>query len=488
MNSLAKNSVSNVLYSMANLLFPLLTSMYVSRVLLAEGVGQVSYARTITSYFTTFAALGLPTYGIREIAKVRAHREQTDRVFSELLVISLCATAAASGVFLLMVFLHPAMAQERPLYLCCGIQLILNGINIDWFYRGREEYPYILCRGLAVKVLSLAAVVLFVRRAEDYILYALISSIAHGGNYVFNIIHARKFVSFRFRDLRIARHLPKVLVFALASLCTGLYSKLDITMLGIFADKTAVGLYTNAHDLAAAVTALCTAISTAFLPRLSCCYAHDREKVPALIETGIRVLCFFAVPMAVGVWFLAPAAVELVYGAEFLPAAAALRILSGLIVIQGFGNLLCYQLAIATGNEKRRLPAYGAAAVLNGVLNMALIPGLAQNGAAAASVAGELLLNAHQFVVMRKLVPYRFDLRALGQSLAGAAAMGLFLALVNTPELNTGLRCLLSVIGGSAVYVMVNLILKNRLLMDFVAKIREGRMADERKRGKKNRP
>ena len=44
-------------------LFPLITTSYVSHVLLPAGVGRVSYANTIAAYFVLIASLGLPSYG-----------------------------------------------------------------------------------------------------------------------------------------------------------------------------------------------------------------------------------------------------------------------------------------------------------------------------------------------------------------------------------------------------------------------------------------
>ena len=82
--SLAKNSLFNVIYTVSNILFPLIASMYISRILLADGVGRVSYAQNVVSYFTTFAALGLPVYGIREIAKARDNQNSLNEVFTEL--------------------------------------------------------------------------------------------------------------------------------------------------------------------------------------------------------------------------------------------------------------------------------------------------------------------------------------------------------------------------------------------------------------------
>ena len=62
--SLVKNSIFNIIYTVANILFPFVTSVYVSRILLPAGVGKVAAAQNLASYFVTLAALGLPSYGV----------------------------------------------------------------------------------------------------------------------------------------------------------------------------------------------------------------------------------------------------------------------------------------------------------------------------------------------------------------------------------------------------------------------------------------
>lgn len=81
-STLLKNSVYNVLYRLLNVLFPLVSATYVARVIFAKGVGEVSYAQNIVAYFTTIAALGIPNYGIREIAKKRQSQTETKKLFS----------------------------------------------------------------------------------------------------------------------------------------------------------------------------------------------------------------------------------------------------------------------------------------------------------------------------------------------------------------------------------------------------------------------
>ena len=69
--SLIYNSFFNVLYQLLNVIFPFVTAIYVSHILMAEGVGKVAYAQNIASYFVAIAPLGLASYGVKEIAKVK---------------------------------------------------------------------------------------------------------------------------------------------------------------------------------------------------------------------------------------------------------------------------------------------------------------------------------------------------------------------------------------------------------------------------------
>ena len=337
MKSLVKNTVFNIIYNVTNLLFPIVTSMYVSRILLPEGVGRVSYAQNIVSYFLVLASLGIPSHGIREMAKVRDNEMLRNKTFTELFLMNGITTVIATIAFCLLVFRVETFSQDRLLYISCGIQLMLNGFNIDWFYKGFEEYVYIVIRSVTIKILSVIAIFAFIHSREDYVIYALISSIAAAGNYIFNMIHAKRYVKLDFQDLKIKRHIQPILVFAVISIFGTIYSKIDITMLGNLETKAPAGFYSSAHRLVDMVLNLCVSISAVFLPRLSNCYENDKNRFYEYLSMGLNALWLLVPPIFVGLNFIARDAILLVYGDAFAPAIATVRILSMLLVIKSFG-------------------------------------------------------------------------------------------------------------------------------------------------------
>ncbi|HEY8390332.1 MAG TPA: oligosaccharide flippase family protein [Clostridia bacterium] len=113
MNSLAKNSVYNIFYKLLNIVFPLLTSAYVARILLPDGVGKVAYALNIVQYFLLVAALGLPNYGTREIARVRDDRNKLNSLFSELFIINAISTTICILAYYSLISYLPVAKQIK---------------------------------------------------------------------------------------------------------------------------------------------------------------------------------------------------------------------------------------------------------------------------------------------------------------------------------------------------------------------------------------
>ena len=67
--SIKLNAILNGFRSILNILFPVITFPYVSRILSVKGIGIYNFSSSIVSYFLLIAALGINTYAIREGAK-----------------------------------------------------------------------------------------------------------------------------------------------------------------------------------------------------------------------------------------------------------------------------------------------------------------------------------------------------------------------------------------------------------------------------------
>ncbi len=470
--SLTVNSIFNVVHRLVQLLFPLITSVYVSRILSVEGIGKVTTANNLVSYFVVFSALGIPTYGLREIAKLKERSKEKDRLFTELLLVNAISTLICTFVYLCLILNVDLYSSELPLYLCTGGLILFNFINIDWLYKGSEEYAYITLRSLLVKVISLAAIFIFVRDIEDYMIYAVITCLASGTNYFFNVFNARKLVGLDFHGLKPTRHLRPIAYLFAGTFFSTVYSRVDVTMLGLIVGEESTAFYSYPHRIIELAILGCAAISEVFLPRLTYCYRNDRAQFDKILDNGLKILIFLSLPMTAGLALLAPQVIQLLYGADFAPAASALRYMTVLIPVKSIGDLLCYQVVICTGNEKKRLPAYGIAALANVILNTLLIPFMAQDGAVIASVISEFIVNGYLLIKMRSTLNVRVDAKStlvalLSTGLMSAAVIGVLMIAMPLP-----LQIAVAVASGVCVYFAVNLICGNPILKEAKGLIR----------------
>lgn len=462
-SSIFKNSISSAIYTGLSLLFPLISAMYVSRILYADGIGKVAYAQSIVTYFTMLAQMGIVSLGIREIAKVRDNTAQRNVVFSELFSLNTITTTLSLALYFLLLVIKNGFG-DWPLFLATGLLIFFNFFNIDWFFQGEEKYTYIVTRSSIVKILALCSLFVFVHHKSDYIIYALITSLALGVNNLFNIFYSRKFVHFTFHNISLKHFVKPFIILAITTICSTLYSQIDTTMLGSLSTDSAVGWYNYTHKIAFICISVSAAISRVFYPRLSYYYQHNKQQFIHLIQTGVDVLSFLTFPICMGLLLLAPALVVFFFGDSFAPAASTLQIFIPFVFIRSFGNLLCYQLMLSTGNERKQLPIIIGGTFINIILNFLLIPLFAQNGAAVASIVTELFINLTQFVYIKRYLSLRLSCKSIWFGIGNSVLMG-FVLYWFLPYLQPTIFSLGGIIGvGFVIYILLNIVEKNTIL------------------------
>lgn len=128
--SLKQNFIMNAILTVSSFIFPLVTFPYVSRILQPIGIGKVSFASSLISYFSMFAQLGIPTYGIRACAVVQDDREELTRTAHELLVINLIMTVISYGGFALALLFIPRLQEEKTLYMIISLSILFTSIGM----------------------------------------------------------------------------------------------------------------------------------------------------------------------------------------------------------------------------------------------------------------------------------------------------------------------------------------------------------------------
>lgn len=469
--SLINNFIYNTLFTLLNLLFPLITLPYTSRVIEASGIGKVNFANSIVNYFLIIASLGIPLYGVREIAKVRENKKALSKTYSEIFFINLLSTLISIVAYYLMVFNFDYFAKDYKLFIVSGFLLLLNALNIDWFYQGLEEYKYIALRSVVFKVISLVLLFTMVKTREDYINYALINVIALSGNNIINILNINKFTHFSFSGLEFKKHIRPICILLSIQVAVNIYVNLDTTMTGVLAGEVSVGFYSNAVKLNKIIVSVVTSVGTILLPRLSYHIENNNvEEFNTILNKALKVIIMLSIPAMTGVLFLSREIVLLMFKPEFIPVIYTMKILTPLIIILSIGNLFGTQILMPLGKENKLLFSVIIGAVINFTLNLMLIPKMNENGAAISTIIAELVVMIIQVYIAKSYVKIKLDFKFICKIILSNAVMTIVLYIISRTVDGLISNLISSVIFGVISYIGTSIILKEETVIEILRK------------------
>jgi O-antigen/teichoic acid export membrane protein len=469
--SIKKNFILNILKILINLIFPLITFPYISRILLPEGIGKITYVQSINNYFLLFINLGIPLYGIREIAKVRNNKLEKSKVFSEIFFLNIITTILGVIVYICFYSLN-IIKNDKEIFLIFSLVLLFNFLSVDWFFQGIEDYQYITIRTVVIKILSALFLFIFVKKNSDVYIYSVIVVFSLVGSNFFNIVRALKLVDLKLKRINIKRHLKGIFIIFSMNLAISIYTNLDSVMLGSYGSKYSLGIYSAASKIIALVMGIVTSLGAVLLPRISN-YIEEKkeEEIKQILEKTLSFLLFLIIPSIVGIYFTANEIILLFAGKEYLEAITTLKILSLIILFIGFSNFIGIQILYPRGEEKKIFYSVLVGAITNFSLNLYLIPRYYQNGAAFATCVAEFTVVVIQIFLGYKYLKFqKFNYNNF-KFLIASFIMGAILYFTQNLNLNLLLNLILKVGIGSSIYILLLIVLREDNIHEFLKKI-----------------
>lgn len=413
MKSLKHNATMNVILNISNMVFPLITYPYVARALLVEANGRLSFAQSVVSYFALFATLGITTYGIKACAQVRDNKEELSRRVQELVIINIFTTLIAFVALGIAIIFVGRLRSEWLLLLIYSSNMILNVAGLNWLYAGLEKYDYITIRSIIVKLVSLVLILVFVHHPKDCYIYACITIFANVGSNIFNIIYARKFISFKPQGhYNIKQHLKPTIMMFSTFLASNVYMNLDNTMLGFIKGNYEVGIYYTAVRIQVVLGTFVTSVTSVLLPRMSYYFEKgETAELKRILKKSYRVLLMVSVPIVVFFIIFAKEAILLIAGPDYVDAIVPTQVIMSCVLMMVITNLIGVQILIPSGKENQYMYAVLTGAAVDLALNSFMIPLWGALGAAIATLAAQTAQAVVQIIMAKEYVKYMINLK-----------------------------------------------------------------------------
>lgn len=392
-----KSVFYNVLLAISQVLFPLITFPYLARTLGPEHVGLLNFAESFARYFVLLAALGIPIYGVREIAKHANDQKALSKIFIEIFIINLVCTLVLSIFFIGSIFFIDQLAAYKPLFTWALIYFLLQVFNFEWFFSGMNQFKFIALRSLIMRFFFIFGVFILIQSEKDYLKYmimqAALSVILASINFsnLFKLIKVEKNI---LASLNLKQHYKPLFILFLTIFSISIYFSLDTILLGFLANNESVGYYSSALKLNKLIIAVLSAISAAMFPKLMNLYHNGNfEKFNSMIKDCFYVLMSLSLPLVVLLITCAPEIVEILFGYTFQRAILPLQITAPLLIIVSMSSIFGFQVLSALSKDRFILLSAVIGMMVSVALSFLLVPNFKENGEAITILLTELSVS-----------------------------------------------------------------------------------------------
>ncbi|BAN26023.1 oligosaccharide flippase family protein [Caballeronia insecticola] len=392
MASFRKNFAILMTMQISTYLVPLLTLPWLARVLSPSGYGQLSFGLAFLSYFVIATNYSFSLTATPQISVNRHDRAARSRIFWETIFAQTLITVAGFAILLALTFVFPVLGENRTLLLL-GFGLVIGTMLIPtWYFQGMEDLGLISTLVFIGRALSIPAMFLLVREPGD-IYWAMsvnsMVSLVTGAAVLVYLLTRREidFVWIPFAS--IVRELKNGWSVFMATAIVEIYASSNIVLLALMAGNVAAGYFAAGDKLIRAALNILSPLKTAAYPRISFLMHHSRGDAFAFLRVMFMVQGSIVLTTSLVIFFGAPLAVQLLYGAQFQPTIDVLRWMAFVPFMAGLSDLFGVQTMLPLGMKAQFTRILIGSALLNFLLLAILANLFGAQGAAATVLAVE---------------------------------------------------------------------------------------------------
>ncbi|MCW4388319.1 flippase [Limosilactobacillus oris] len=402
-----KNYLYNAGYQILNMVLPLITVPYISRVLGAHDVGINEYTNSWVTFFYLMGQMGITLYGNREVAYHREDIYERSKTFWGVEALQLLTVSASLIAYLFAVFLFSTTFKHY--FLLQGIWILATGVDVSWYFMGLENFKVTVVRNTLVKLASIVLIFTVIKDTGDLGKYIVILGSAQLlGNLTLWPYLRGNIVWVKIREWHPFSHFYPALLLFIPTITTQVYLVLNRLMLGRMSTQASLGNFGQADKIVKFVLAIVTATGTVMLPHVASKFAKgDIKGVRASLYSSFNFVSAISIPMMFGLMAIARRFAPWFLGADFNMAGEIMFLEAPIIVLIAWSNVTGTQYLMPVNRVKEYTTSVTIGAVSNVVFNLFLISGWGANGAAVATVCSEFLVTASQIMMIRHTIRRR---------------------------------------------------------------------------------
>lgn len=386
--TLLKNTSYLFVFQVLNSLLPLIILPYVIQSVSIEKYGVIVFVQTLVAYFLMLTEYGFNISTTKDIAYHKEDMFKVKKIFNTVLMAKLYLAGFGLLVFILLLIVFQSIFKETiEVYMYAYLLVFGMAISPTWLFQGFENMKVMVISNFLVKLLFVAAVLIFVKNENDFGIYILLNSLSYlliGGILLFIAVRTYS-VSFKYVSLSdIYSELQTTFHYFTSKISSTLYLNNNVFFLGLFGSVAGLGYYAIAEKVIRALLTLMSPLNQASLPYISRAFSKSTDHGILQSKKLLKYIFLGLLLFTIIINITAELIVYVLMGTENYDAeiVTLIRIMSPIPLLGIVGYFIAYSLLSNLGLMRLVPKVMIVAATINTILNFLLIPNYDAYGAA----------------------------------------------------------------------------------------------------------
>lgn len=377
---------------------------YLAVFLGVAGFGILNFALYFCSLFQVFFDIGISQFLTREVAR---HPDKSRELIGKTLVLKGMVISLASFVVIAITYSSSFDSVTFKAVLFTTAALALNSLSAVFMsaFQAHRRMTLVSLITIVNDALLSGSVILLIQDFPyiDTVLYLTIVVAFFQLSLLF-ILYRLNFGSPQVQiDLRIFTSVVRESApLAISSLGISLYMFVGPTILKYVRGDYEVGIFSAGHKLISVLTLIPASFTQVVYPIFSDFYVNAKDKLEKALQDAMRVMFQISLPVAVGLFILAPQVISFLYPHEFSDSSLVVRLM---IAGNAFGFLawILYTFLLAINEQNYCMKNALAFATFSFVASIIFIPSYGYKAVAFIAMITDVGVFLSLFVHARRI-------------------------------------------------------------------------------------
>lgn len=268
--TVTNNIIMLYIMNLTQLVLPLLTFPYLTRILSVENYGVLSYVKSLMTYIIIIIEFGFLLSGTKDIVEAKENVKKIGLIMGRITIAKIILATISFMVLLIMILFIPLLHNHVAFTLLSFCSPCLTIFLFDYVFRGLERMYLITYRYLIMKGISTICVFVFIHKNSQMLLIPIFDTIGTIMAIIWVYYEIKKMgIKVQFDSFKaVLASIKESFTYFISDIVSTVFNALNTLLIGIYLSSTSVAYWGVIMTLITAVQSMYTPISDGIYPHM----------------------------------------------------------------------------------------------------------------------------------------------------------------------------------------------------------------------------